>query len=125
MTGQDVFQHWQKGARDAFEMAQHAQETKKFELCLFHCHLAIEKALKALHIQQKDEAPPKSHDLTHLAGQLSHSLDKQQVSLMKELNQFCIEARYSDPQWAETHATSERTNQWLNATGAILSQLLP
>lgn len=124
MTQQEAMTHWQKGARRAFRAAELTYGEGDYELALFHCHLAIEKALKAIYIEQKNTAAPKSHDLSYLASQVTHRLPAEQVELLKELNQFCIEARYSDPPWAERHATKERTDGWMQNVKTVLSSLL-
>jgi len=49
MTQQEASDHWRKGAEDALVMAQLGHEHGKYALSLFHCHLAVEKALKALY----------------------------------------------------------------------------
>ena len=125
MTQEDATTHWQKGARRAFRAAELTHGERDYELALFHCHLAVEKALKALYIQQRNTAAPKSHDLSYLALQITHGLPAEQVELLKELNQFCIEARYSDPPWAELHATQERAERWMQNVRIALSSLLP
>src|SRR4051812_14793322 len=46
VTTEDVIAHWRKGAKNALRVAVLAHEDGEHELALFHCHLAVEKALK-------------------------------------------------------------------------------
>lgn len=125
MIQHEVVTHWQKGARDSLQLAKAAYSFESYSLALFHCQLSIEKALKGLYVEQHDTAPPKSHDLPYLTSLIQHSLSLEDVALLNEINEFCVAARYDDPQWAEAHATPERAQQILEETDRILSVLLP
>jgi HEPN domain-containing protein len=67
MTTADVINHWRKEARDALDVAKLLVKNKKYELSLFHCHLAVEKALKAAVMEKTKKAQSKIHHLTYLA----------------------------------------------------------
>ena len=88
MTQQEIVDHWRKGAQDAFDAACVLEQKEKYALALFHCHLAIEKALKALYIQKFDGIPPKTHDLLQLLEKLTLSLNVRQRELLDELSDF-------------------------------------
>ena len=105
-------------------MARHALfDDKEYELTLFHCHLAVEKALKALHLREHGEAAPTSHDLPYLAGLLKQKFPEDSSSLFQGLNKFAVAARYSDPAWAKDFATEEQARLWLERVSVLLPML--
>ena len=70
MTEADVIAHWRKGARNELESAKLLRKGGQYAASLFHCHLAIEKALKVLYTQEKSGEAPLTHDLLQIALQL-------------------------------------------------------
>ncbi|MEK7137695.1 MAG: HEPN domain-containing protein [Patescibacteria group bacterium] len=126
MTQQEAVQHWREGSRGSLIMAKAGLHEKEYLLALFHCHLAVEKALKAEWIAEHD-APdvPHTHDLNYLADQLHGRFTEEQKKLFSDLNDFAVTARYSDPPWAQTQATPERTALWIEKTGSFLTSFLP
>ena len=124
MTQQESIRHWQQGARDSLRAAELLYDDKKYSLTLFHCHLAIEKALKALYITEHDGAAPYIHNLIDLTHSLSREFTNEQHRFLRELTRFAVDARYNDPVWAETQATPEVVEKWLEQTQSLLSILL-
>lgn len=72
-------------------------KTEGLELIyVFHCHQAIEKALKALLLTWKID-PPKSHDLDKLLSLLPENVMKEfhdKQMYLNELNIIYIDSRY-------------------------------
>lgn len=95
-----------------------------YTLALFHCHLAIEKALKASYIERFDHEHPYVHDLLGIALLLREDWDDDAKRLFASLTDYAIAARYSDPAWAEKEATKENAKKWIDATGHFLTSLL-
>ena len=124
MTSKEIIAHWLKGARDALAAAKLCYGDKRYELALFHCHLSVEKALKVRYMETKKEMPPYSHDLEFLARELPLTLTDDQSDLLRELSDYAIESRYSDPVWAEGEATAEKTGIRLKRTEDLLLTLL-
>jgi len=124
MTQQEAVEHWKKGARAALKMARHAFDDGEHEFVLFHCHLAVEKALKTLHIREHGEAAPTTHDLPYLATLLSRPFTPEHLELFRGLNTFAVAARYSDPFWAKDFATEEQAHLWLDRTARIIPALI-
>jgi HEPN domain-containing protein len=120
VTQQDAVEHWKKGAYASLKMAHHAYDDGEYELVLFHCHLAVEKALKTLHLSEYGETAPATHDLPYLAGLLKQSFSATNQELFHGLNKFAVAARYSDPFWAKDFATKEHAQSWLEQTSALL-----
>src|SRR5262245_34735285 len=46
VTEADVIAHWRQGVRNELASAQLLRDGGQYEASLFHCHLAVEKALK-------------------------------------------------------------------------------
>lgn len=118
-------EQWSAGARKALEAAKHLLESGDYELALFTCHLAVEKAFKAKIVSDKQIAPPKSHNLTQLAEKIEFLLSEEERLQLRELSSFAEFARYGDETWVNAEATEENTKEWLAVTIKFLSHLLP
>ena len=121
MSDADIIEHWQQGAHDALEMAQLAVQAGKFDHALFNCHLAIEKALKVLHMKQKQADAPWTHDLVYLSGLVDIDWSLQEKELLQELSDMAVDARYHDPLWAKEEATKENAEFWVTNVQLFLS----
>ena len=125
MTHKEIIHHWQRGAEQSLRLAELGLKEKTYSLVLFHCSLAVEKALKALYIEEHDASPPATHNLHFLAKKLHRSWSKREENLLEELTEFAVAARYDDPTWADTYATKARCALWCKKTKAILRTLIP
>lgn len=72
-------------------------QTKRYPYCLFMCHLAIEKILKAVIVGETGKHAPYSHNLVELAKRSKLIFDEDQKNLLADLTEFNLEARY--PEW--------------------------
>jgi len=124
MTKEEIVRHWQKGAKDSLLLAKEALRIGTYDLALFHCHLAAEKALKSQWIATHENEPPHIHDLSELVHEMTLALTQESLDLCAELNQFAVEARYVDPPSAEHFATEEHARKYINRTENFLSTLL-
>lgn len=124
MTQQQVVAHWKKGAQDALEVAHMCFEAQKYEHALFNAHLAVEKALKALYIEQHDEAPPHTHELEQIASALAIPFAEEHTDLLREMSRLAVRARYADHQWSAEQATANNAEYWLTQAEVLLSSLL-
>ena len=125
VTTKDVITHWRKGANDALEAAELLAKDGKYELALFHCHLAVEKALKAAIMEETGKPHPKMHELFTLAELLRAEWADEDRELFDALSDFAVAARYDDPAWAQQQARPENVAAWLRRTEAFLSSFLP
>ena len=125
MTEADVITHWRKGARESLQLATHAQKDKSFALALFHCHLAVEKALKAQYMEEHRKEPLPTHNLVLLAHELARPWTEEEIRKLDYLTQYAVAARYDDPFWAEREATEENGAHWIDVADVFLSSLLP
>ena len=122
MTTDDVIAHWRKGAKDAPRLAALAVDNGVYELALFHCHLAVEKALKAAVMAHSRTPHPKVHALLRLASELGDDWSAEDREMFDTLSDFAIAARYDDPGWAQRFATAENARRWVSGTRAFLSR---
>jgi HEPN domain-containing protein len=125
MTTADVIAHWRKGAHDALEAAKLLEKDGKYDLALFHCHLAVEKALKAAIMEKTKKPHPKIHSLWNLATLLSGNWSICDKEIFITLSDFAIAARYDDPRWAERFATAKNAGRWTKRTEKFLTTFLP
>ena len=96
----DKVKYWLDSSDEDMTVAQVLLDGKKYLYSGFMCHLAVEKALKAVIARDcaDGEIPPKWHDLMRLAEKaaLLTVLTEEQKSLLRNLNPLNIEARYPE-----------------------------
>lgn len=124
MTEADVIAHWRRGARDEMESASLLCDGGKYAGALFHCHLAVEKTLKAEFMEGHRKEAPLTHDLLQLAMQLTHPWTEQEKKILADLTEYAIIARYDDPLWAEQEATKKNVTDWIAKVDKLISPFL-
>lgn len=113
MTQTDSSGIWKKGAFDALDSSNKLYEFKKYDHSLFMLHLAIEKALKAVHIKLKNEAAPYTHNLVRLAEKAGIEVDEQAQKDLVEISGFNVAGRYEEYKTQlYKKASSEYTSKW-------------
>lgn len=125
MTEADVIAHWRKRAKESLKVALLAVEAGSYGLALFHCHLAIEKALKALFMEEHRKEAPFTHDLAQLATMINREWTEEEKRQLARMTEYAVAARYDDPVWAEREATEETAREWIEKADALLSRLSP
>jgi HEPN domain-containing protein len=60
------------------------------------CHLSIEKALKALVVQETKETPPKTHDLGRLADLAGIVVPEHHQAILTHLKEASVPTRYPE-----------------------------
>lgn len=88
--------YWFKSAAHDMDAAETLFQNQKYDWCLFIGHLVIEKSLKAFYVRDKQEMPPKIHNLIKLAENTKLSFTEDQFVFLADVNDFNIEARYPD-----------------------------
>jgi len=89
-------QEWVKQAQYDIETAQVMLESSRYIYCVFMCHLSIEKALKALYVNNLNENPPKVHNLLYLAQNANLKLPLPMREFLENLNEVSISTRYPE-----------------------------
>lgn len=67
---------------------------KRYDACLFFCHIVLEKSLKFLVIKASGKLPPYSHDLVRLAILAGLKLTEKQKKNLRVITTFNISGRY-------------------------------
>jgi len=83
-------------------------------------HLALEKALKALVCRQTNDLAPRIHNLLLLAELAGLTLSPGRASLLGEMNQFAVEARYPE---LLTPPSPEKARDLVGKAGKALTWL--
>jgi len=89
--------HWLELSDYDMKTAEFMFSSKRYPYCLFMCHLAIEKILKAVLVKKIKEHAPYTHNLVDLAKKIEINFSEKQKHLLSDLVEFNIEARY--PEW--------------------------
>ncbi|MEK7117802.1 MAG: HEPN domain-containing protein [Patescibacteria group bacterium] len=97
---------------------------REFGYCLFFCHLAIEKLLKAVVVIHTNAPAEYTHSLLRLAELAELSLNINQIENLKTITKFNIAGRYEDEKWEfRKTATEEYAKKYLFITDEIISWL--
>jgi len=96
MTYQRHAAHWKKLALRDWKTVCGLFEIKRYDACLFFCHLTLEKFLKGLVTLHTKQHPPYIHDLERLAVMADLSLTSNHINDLKAISAFNIAGRYSD-----------------------------
>lgn len=94
MTQQEATKRWQESAREDLEIADELFRVGKYAHCLFFCHLAVEKMLKAVFTKKFDDAPPIMHHLGKLWKRTDVPMGPATDEVLSEISTFNVEARY-------------------------------
>jgi HEPN domain-containing protein len=101
-------QYWREGSLDDLEAAVFLVEKGKVNQGLFFCHLALEKALKALVWRKTKDTPPFIHDLTRLSQLAAVPLTTEQETFLARASRYNLHGRYEVPLRALASANEAR-----------------
>jgi len=93
---ESIKSYWMIEADEALNVTDHLFEKKDYSYALFFGHLAVEKILKSLYVNNKKEHAPPIHNLQRLANLAGISLDEDKTEKLILISSFNIEARYPD-----------------------------
>ena len=91
---ENAIQEWVKTSEYDLKTAEAMLETERYLYVVFMCQQAIEKILKAIYCQKKNELPPRTHNLLYLVDILELKVTDSDKTLLPVLNQFYLETRY-------------------------------
>ncbi|MEW6686105.1 MAG: HEPN domain-containing protein [Candidatus Edwardsbacteria bacterium] len=100
MTYNEEINYWLNAAAHDLDVAETLFKNSKYDWCLFIAHLVLEKTLKAFYVRDNQKMPPPIHKLDILASNTKLSLSDEQVKFLKKVNEFNLEARYSDKKFS-------------------------
>jgi|CXWL01.1.fsa_nt_gi HEPN domain-containing protein len=86
--------YWITTAEYDWGTAQSLWRARRYDGCLFFCHLVCEKTLKAAVVKAVQEDAPRTHDLIRLCSDAGISLSDEQEKILAEINHFNIATRY-------------------------------
>lgn len=97
MTKEEHIKYWIESAEHDLTTTDVLLASAKYDWALFIGHLVLEKALKAIYVQNfENKIPPKLHNLVRLAEISSLELNEERRLLFDRINDFNIEARYPE-----------------------------
>lgn len=109
---QEIVDYWKQGAEHDWETAQSLWNSKRYDACLFFCHLVLEKLLKGLVVERTENTAPYIHDLETLLRKTNIIADETQIKKLSAFTNFNTRCRYSDVKLAFyklcTHEFTER-----------------
>jgi HEPN domain-containing protein len=88
--------YWQKTAEHDYETMKSLFAGKRYDASLFFGHIVLEKIFKAAVANATKDHAPYTHNLIKLAEVSKIELDEKELNLLKEVNDFNIEARYPE-----------------------------
>ncbi|HAZ28403.1 MAG TPA: hypothetical protein DCY48_01345 [Candidatus Magasanikbacteria bacterium] len=121
MANEHIIQFWKKSADKNHAAAKSLFRLGHYDMCLFCCHLAIEKYLKAYYIAQTGKLPPYIHDLNRIAESLSLPLTDEHITDLDTMTKFNVQGRYDDVKlrFYKT-ATKPYTKHYLEKTNQFI-----
>lgn len=96
MSMQKTIDYWLEEAEEALKVADHLFEKNDFSYSLFFGHLAVEKIIKAIYVQKRNEHAPQIHNLLRLAEQAGITMSAEQKEALIVITAFNLESRYPD-----------------------------
>lgn len=113
---------WVESANEDFKTVKGLFSLKRYSGCLFFCHLALEKILKALFLKRNNSYPPPAHKLVRLATQSKIKLDEESQKHLAEITTFNIEARYDIlKERLYRKATKDYTKKYFEITKMLIT----
>lgn len=113
----EITKRWLESAKTDSGVAEHLLNNyhpKPLEIICYHCQLAAEKAIKALHFEIGfDGGLPKSHDLTFLLNQIKNrvSIGENIFDEADELSQYGVKIRYPDEMFVSEEIAKKSISQ--------------
>ncbi len=86
--------YWITTAEHDWGTAQSLWRAKRYDGCLFFCHLVCEKTLKAAVVKASQKDAPRIHYLIRLGSDAGLLLSGEQEKMLAEINHFNIVTRY-------------------------------
>ncbi|HOO33987.1 MAG TPA: HEPN domain-containing protein [Thermotogota bacterium] len=122
----DNREYWIEIAEYDLETAKAMLDSGRYLYVGFMCHQSIEKILKAIFVTNKNEMPPRIHNLARLLKmiELQEEISLEYLELIHELNPLNIASRYPDQEFEIlkdlNHSYSEKL---LERTGRLFQWL--
>ena len=116
--------NWIKSSAYDMKTAEALYKSSRFVYVIFMCHLATEKALKAIVASKTKKTPPKTHDLFYLLRLTSLEIPQSHVPILAHLNEASVPTRYPQDIIKLTRAYNRKAAlRYLTETKALLRWL--
>jgi HEPN domain-containing protein len=89
-------EEWLRQADYDIDTAEYMHQGGRYLHAVFMCHLAVEKALKGLYFERRNEFPPKSHSLVFLLNEIGVNPPENLGRFMVRLSEASIPTRYPE-----------------------------
>jgi HEPN domain-containing protein len=89
-------EEWLRQADYDIDTAEYMYQGGRYLHAVFMCHLAVEKALKGLYFERRNEFPPKSHSLVFLLNEIGLTPPENLGRFMVRLSEASIPTRYPE-----------------------------
>lgn len=116
--------NWLEMADYDLKTAEYMMKTERYVYVIFMCHLAVEKALKAIVAEEVGKVPPKTHDLIYLTKQGKVSFSPKMLDYIGQLNNASVATRYpEDLSTLISVYSKEVARDYLNQTKEVVKWL--
>lgn len=88
--------YWKDSSKRDLDTALVLYKGKRYDACLFFCHLTLEKILKGLFVKFNNDSAPYIHDLAKLGNLAGLNLTDEQITNLRIISQFNIAGRYDN-----------------------------
>lgn len=95
-----TIKYFKESAERNYQTAIDLFKLKRYDSCLFFCHLALGKFIKALIVAKTNKPAPYIHTLPRLAELAGLSFSEEQTKNLKIISTFNISGRYDDEKLA-------------------------
>jgi HEPN domain-containing protein len=88
--------NWLATADYDLQTAEAMLKSKRYLYVIFMCQLALEKTLKGLWAEAKNETPPRIHDLLYFLRRLDLTLPARDADFISAINLASVPTRYPE-----------------------------
>ncbi|MBN1974815.1 MAG: HEPN domain-containing protein [Sedimentisphaerales bacterium] len=114
-------ENWLEMVDYDLDTARQMFNTKRYVYVIFMCHLAIEKALKAIVCEETKKFPPKTHDLIFLTKLGKIEFPEDLLNYIGKVNNVAVVTRYpEDLSKLVSSYTQAVTQEYLNNTIKVI-----
>lgn len=120
----EKIEYWMDIADYDINTARAMHKNGRYLYTVFMCQQAVEKILKAFHLQERSKDAPLSHNLVYLQSLLGLEPSEEHLKLLAELTTYYIEGRY--PSYKEKLSTlvkKEKSSDILKQTEELYKWL--
>lgn len=89
-------EEWLRQADYDIDTAEYMHQGGRYLHAVFMCHLAVEKALKGLYFERRNQFPPKSLSLIYLLNEVGVNLPENLGRFVVRLSEASIPTRYPE-----------------------------